>query len=34
VDPISVVILSVVSEKPAQMLFVEHNHMIDELAFA
>jgi hypothetical protein len=34
VDPISVVISDVVPEKPAQMLFVEHDQLIDEFALA
>ncbi len=34
VDSVCVVVADVDSEEPAQMLLVEHDHMIDEFALA
>jgi len=32
VNPILVVIVDVVSEKPAQMLLIEHDYIVDQFA--
>jgi hypothetical protein len=34
VDPIRVVVMDVVPEKPTQMLLVEHDHMVNQFALA
>ena len=34
VNPVRVVVPDVVAEKPTQMLLIEHDHMVNEFAFA